>query len=144
MEDIIDVGLQQKFVRKDVYTFASVHIKNEGNGKFLITNLPPEAQMFPIFSFCIDDINADGLSDVLTVGNLDAVQPDFGRYDAGHGLVLVADQKGNFQSLSPQNSGFIVKGQGRDIKAVLTSKNQKRFLVSRNNDTMKLFKKTEN
>ena len=144
LEDIVDVSLQQKFVRKDVYTFASVHIKNEGNGKFLITNLPPEAQMFPIFSFCIDDINADGQSDVLTVGNLDAVQPDFGRYDAGHGLVLLADQKGDFLSLSPQNSGFIVKGQGRDIKPILTSKNQKRFLVSRNNDTMKLFKKAEN
>ena len=70
-----------------------MYIKNEGNGNFFITNLPREAQMFPIFSFCIDDINVDGISDILTVGNLDAVQPDFGRYDAGYGLVLAGDRK---------------------------------------------------
>ena len=116
MEDIIDVSLQKKFVRKDVYTFASVHIKNEGNGKFLITNLPPEAQMFPIFSFCIDDINADGISDVLTVGNLDAVQPDFGRYDAGYGLVLVGDQKGQFPIFVIAKFGIYCEGPGPGYK----------------------------
>jgi enediyne biosynthesis protein E4 len=145
LENIIDKGVQEKFVHKDVYTFASVFLKNRGDGHFLITNLPHEAQMFPIFSICIDDIDDDGVSDILTVGNLDAVQPDFGRYDAGYGLVLMGDQSSNFTPLPLQRSGFVVKGQGRDIKSIITSKTKnKSFLVSRNNDTVKLFKKTKN
>jgi len=143
LQDIVDVGLQKKFIRKDVYTFASVYLSNDGNGNFSTTDLPREAQMFPIFSMCIDDVNNDGSPDILAVGNLDAVQPDFGRYDAGYGLVLAGDNKGNFIPLSSQRSGFIVKGQGRDVKPIRTFKNLKRFLVSRNNNTLMLFRQAE-
>jgi enediyne biosynthesis protein E4 len=144
LEDIVDPGLQKKIVRKDAYTFTSIYMKNEGNGKFLITDLPVEAQMFPIFAFCIDDVNSDGISDIMAVGNLDAVQPDFGRYDAGYGLVLIGDNKANFKPMTLQRSGFIVNGQGRDIKRVVTSDNKELFLVSRNNDTLKVFQEAGN
>jgi len=143
LEDIIEPALQLKFIRKDVFTFASIHMENLGNGKFSITNLPSEGQIFPIFSFCIEDLNQDGNADILAVGNLDATQPDFGRYDAGYGLTLMGDGKGSFKPLTPQFSGFVVRGQGRDIKTLVTSANEKLFLISRNNDLIKLFQKTK-
>ena len=79
----------------------------------------------------------------MAVGNLDAAQPDFGRYDAGYGLVLMGDGKQNFTPLDAQQSGFVVRGQGRDIKSLMLSGKARIFLVSRNNDSIKLFTKVK-
>jgi hypothetical protein len=143
LEDIVDPGIQKKFVRKDVFTFASAYVENMNNGTFSIKPLPSEAQMFPIFSFCVDDIDKDGNADLFAAGNLYATQPDFGRYDAGYGLILLGNGKGSFTSETPQRSGFIVRGEGRDIKSIQRSSGKKAFLVSRNNDTMKMFEKNK-
>jgi hypothetical protein len=132
--------MQQKFIRKEAKTFASVYVQNLGNRKFNLIKLPNEAQWFPIFSFCIEDLNHDGLLDLMAVGNLDATQPDYGRYDAGYGLVLLGDGNGGFQPLESWQSGFIVRGQGRDIKQIKTEKGDL-FLVARNNDSIKSFLK---
>lgn len=142
LEDIVDASMQQRFIRKNAQTFASVFIKNHGDKKLIIKNLPTEAQLFPIFSFCIEDVNDDGNPDLMAVGNLDATQPDFGRYDAGYGLVLLNDDNQNFTPVEGSQSGFIVRGQGRDVKSVMSVKG-KMFLVARNNDSIKLFTKAK-
>jgi len=144
LEDIIEPALLKTFKRKDVFTFASVYVENLGNGKFSVSNLPLDGQLFPIFSFSVDDLNGDGNADVMAVGNLDATQPDFGRYDAGYGVILLGDGKGSFESITSQKSGFIVKGQGRNIKSLLTPTKKKRFLIARNNDSVKVFEKQIN
>jgi hypothetical protein len=141
LNNIMPVALQKKSVRKDAVTFASVYVENIGNGKFEVRNLPTAAQLFPIYSFCLEDINSDSKLDMLAVGNLYAVQPDIGRLDAGYGLALLGDGKGNFKSLPSQQSGFVVTGEGRDIQTILNAKGQKRFLVSRNNESIKVFQK---
>jgi len=143
LEDIIDPATQKRFTRKDVFTFASVYVENLGNGTFSVRDLPLDAQIFPIFSFAIDDLNDDGNADLLAVGNLDATQPDFGRYDAGYGLAMLGDGKGNFSAVDAQHSGFVVKGEGRDIKSLTTGRKKKLLLISRNNDTIMVFQKNQ-
>jgi hypothetical protein len=133
--------MQQRFLHKEVQTFSSVYLKNYGNKRMELIDLPKEAQWFPIFSFCIQDLDNDGFSDIMAVGNFDAVQPEFGRYDAGYGLVMINDGKGNFKFMEGSESGFIVRGQGRDIKSI-SSKGGVSFLVSRNNDSVMQFSKT--
>jgi hypothetical protein len=143
LEDIVEPEAYSKFIRKDAFTFASVYLKNN-NGKFLITNLPIESQMFPVFAFGIEDLNDDGNADLLAAGNLDATQPEYGRYDAGYGSTLLGDGKGNFHSVTFQHSGFVVRGEARDIKTLVTSKKKKLFLISRNNDTISAFQRVKN
>lgn len=138
LENIVDASMQQRFMLKEVQTFASVYIKNQGNKKMSVIPLPKEAQWFPIFSFCIDDVNGDGNLDLMAAGNFGAVQPDFGRYDAGYGLVLIGDGMQKFTPLEGRQSGFIIRGQGRDVQRVKTE-NGNLFLVSRNNDSIKSF-----
>ncbi len=140
LEDILSKEELTTFVRKDVYVFSSVYLRNLGNGKFSEVRLPTEAQLFPVFSFCVDDLNNDGHLDVLAIGNLFAIQPDFGRYDAGHGLTMLGDGKGNFTALPNAESGLVVNGEGRDIALIRTWRNGKLFLVSLNNDSLKAFK----
>jgi hypothetical protein len=86
-----------------------------------MTDLPVEAQLFPIFALCVDDVNGDGKSDLIAAGNLNAVQTEIGRYDAGYGIVLSGDAKGGFKAIPSQVSGFVVRGEGRDIKSLVTS-----------------------
>ncbi len=138
LEDIVPPTQQEKFVRGDAKMFSSVLLKNNGQGEMTIRPLPTEAQLFPIFSFCIDDLNGDGKLDIMAIGNFDATQPEFGRYDAGYGVVLLAGN-GDFISVAPQKSGFILRGEGRDIKVVTSAKKEKIYVTARNNAGLSLF-----
>lgn len=140
LDDILYGEDLKNFTQKDAYSFSSLYLQNDGNGKFSTHNLPTEAQLFPIFSFYVDDINSDGHLDILATGNLFATQPDFGRYDAGLGLTMLGDGKGNFSAISNSESGLLVSGEGRNIAVVRTSKNGKVYLFSQNNDSLKAFK----
>ena len=102
--------------------------------------LPVEAQMFPVFSVAVHDVNRDGHADILAVGNWHGVQPDLGRQDAGYGLILLGDGRGVFTPQRESDSGFWVPGEGRDIKILTGSNGEKRILVSRNNDSVLIFK----
>ncbi|MEX1238861.1 MAG: hypothetical protein WEB30_04060, partial [Cyclobacteriaceae bacterium] len=139
LNDIVPAK-ESEYIRKTAVDFASCYFENEDDGKFSIRKLPAAAQLFPIFSFEIDDVNRDGHADILAIGNLYAVQPDIGRYDAGHGVVMLGDGKGNFTAVDHRKSGFFVRGEGRDIRGLKTPNGERVFLVARNNDTMLIFK----
>jgi enediyne biosynthesis protein E4 len=138
LEDILSTDRGED-IRLKAEMFASVWIENK-NDSFQIHRLPAEAQMFPIFSFLVDDVNDDNQPDILAAGNLYAVQPDLGRYDAGYGILMLGDGKRNFHPMPMDQSGFVVKGEARDIKTTTNSKGERRVLVSRNNDFVLVFK----
>ena len=139
VHDILSPG-GAPYMKKSVKNFASVVLENSGDGKFMVHPLPVEAQMFPVFSMKLEDVNSDGYQDILAVGNLTAVQPDIGRYDSGYGLILMGDSAGGFSALESRLSGFIVPGEGRDIQVVRTAGGDRIFLVARNNDGMLHFR----
>lgn len=143
LEDIVTPIQKGNSAEMRVNIFSSVYLNNEGS-KFDISLLPTEAQFFPVFGLAIADVNEDGNKDILMVGNLSAVQPEYGAYDAGRGLVLVGDGSGNFESIGPRQSGFIMSGEGRDIE-ILNQPDQGEvlYVVSRNNDRVLSFKKVK-
>ncbi len=135
LEDIITPQQKGNSAEMKVNLLSSVYLKNV-KGKFEVIPLPMEAQLFPVYAIKTDDVNNDGFTDVLLAGNFTATQPDFGPYDAGLGLVLLGNGKGNWRSLTPSESGFVVEGEARDIRSIKNSKNQRIYLVSRNNDSV--------
>lgn len=138
LEDILDPD-DSSLIRKHAYLFASVCLINTGD-RFEVVPLPTEIQMFPVFAFASTDIDGDGAIDVLAVGNLSAVQPEFARYDAGYGALLFGDGTGRF--IGSEHSGFIVRGEGRDISLVRQADGTDLILVTRNDDTPLGFKAT--
>ena len=141
LEDIITPLQKGNSALMKVEQFSSVFLKND-SGSFKLIPLPLEAQYFPIYGIKSTDLNNDGNCDVLLTGNLSATQPDFGSYDAGVGLVLLGDGKGNFKSMRPDQSGFITLGEGRDISIIKEANSGDLiYLVSRNNQTLLTFKK---
>jgi hypothetical protein len=75
--------------------------------------LPLEAQLTPAFGICVADFDGDGNEDIFLSQNFFAVDGDTPRYDAGRGLVLKGDGKGDFKAIPGQTSGVQVYGEQR-------------------------------
>ncbi len=138
-QEVFDAKLMERAQRRQVLTFASSFAENQGNGNFVLKALPTEAQLSPIFAFATGDFNEDGKPDVLATGNWHDLQPSMGRYDASFGVFLENDNKGGFKSKEPADSGFIVPGQGRDIKILRSHL----IIVARNGLPIQLFTKAD-
>ena len=126
-------------VLKQARTFATVMVRNDGNGSFTLVPLPIEAQTTAIYGIHTADYDRDGALDVLLAGNFDGVKPEIGRMDAGYGLFLRGDGKGGFTARRATESGFFVPGQARDIQRVRTRQGDL-YVVTRNNDRPLVFR----
>jgi enediyne biosynthesis protein E4 len=124
----------------NAYQLSSVILINQGNGKFMVRELPVEAQLSPVYGIEISDLDGDGHKDILLGGNLYRAKPEVGRYDASYGAYLRGDGAGNFSYVTAKESGIKVDGEVRDILS-LKSKNGDLLLISRNNDKPIAFKR---
>lgn len=120
---------------------ASTYIENLGNGNFSLKPLPLPFQISPINDFLIRDFNNDGSQDVMAVQNDYSFEPLNGLYDAGIGLLLTGDGKGNFKSMPVQKSGFYVSGDAKTVVEVTSGKKNILYIVSQNNDSLKVFER---
>lgn len=125
-----------------VNTFGSTYIENKGDGSFELTELPVQAQFSNINDILVKDFNKDGNLDVLTVGNLFVSEIETPRNDAGIGLIMLGDGKGNFSSLDHFDSGFFARGDAKKVKT-LNYGAQKLVLVAKNDGWLQIFKMDE-
>ena len=121
------------------YTFASAYIENKGNGQFELHELPLRAQFSSINDIIIEDFNADGHPDVLIAGNLYNSEIRTPRNDAGVGLLLAGDGKGEFTVKTNQETGFFVPYNVKSM-ALISSPEEKMILVGCNNDSLQVFR----
>jgi enediyne biosynthesis protein E4 len=127
-------------VVKTAYTFATSLARNNGDGSFTLVPLPREAQIAPVYAMLAGDLEANGRSDLLLAGNLDAVEPELGTMSAGYGVFLRSDGKGHFIPVREIESGFLVPGQARGLARVRTRKGVI-FVVARNDDRPLVFRR---
>jgi hypothetical protein len=119
----------------------SSYVENLGNGKFKIKSLGIPCQTSPINDFWIEDLDGDGNLDALAIQNDHSFETLGGLSDAGIGLVLKGDGKGNFTSLNVSETGFCVRGDARSI-VKLKAKDESLYVITQNQDSLKVFKKT--
>jgi len=124
--------------------FSNSYIENKGNEKFTISPLPREAQFFPIYGIESGDFNKDGNKDLIVAGNFTGTRIKFGEQDAGKGLLLKGDGKGNFISLNDLESGLFIKGEVRDIQEVKLASGKNIFVFALNNNKAKCYKINDN
>jgi hypothetical protein len=119
-----------------VNCFSSGVFYNKGGGKFEFKPFPAAAQVSPLFGFAALPKPQGG---ILAGGNFYGVLPFEGRYDADFGDVLTATKDGGFRWESPVNSGFLLHGEIRDVKAVKTA-NGIIYAVAVNDGPIQFFK----
>ena len=122
---------------KTISTFASLVAFNNGDGSFIIKELPREAQLSCICKIKCEDINKDGIMDLILAGNNFNYKPQFSRLDANQGLVLFGNNKRNF--INESNTGFKVKGEVKEMEWYTNKKGKRFLIVGINNEQPKIF-----
>ncbi|MBG6130304.1 hypothetical protein IWQ47_001613 [Aquimarina sp. EL_43] len=119
-------------------TFASSYIENLGKGEYKISPLPYQAQFSSINDIMVEDFNKDGHLDALMVGNLFVSEIETPRNDAGTGVLMLGDGKGNFSALLGKESGFFTRKDAKKIE-ILNDKNSKKVLIANNDGILQSF-----
>jgi len=130
IRDIFNAEQMKDVLEAQATQMSSVLVINNGNMQFEIRELPSQAQISPVYAITSGDFDHDGDVDVILGGNLYAVKPEVGRYDASYGTFLKNDGKGNLLAARP-GEGFVIGGEIRDFAVF------KDFvLVARNSDEL--------
>lgn len=119
----------------------SSYIENLGNGNFSLRTLPMSCQTSTINDMIIEDFNGDGNRDILAIQNDYSFEPLGGRYDAGIGLLLLGDGKGNFTPVAPRESGILISGDTKSISVLKTKDNNSLYIATQNQDSLRVFEK---
>jgi hypothetical protein len=113
--------------------------ENQG-GKFVQRKFPTQAQISPVNDLIIEDFTGDGYTDVLMAGNKYGFEVETNRCDAGNGVLLRGDGKGNFHFVENLVSGFWAMKEARDLVLLRSGRGEKLLLVANNHDKPQLFK----
>jgi hypothetical protein len=139
VSEIFEQRLLDQSVKLLFYEPQTSLLINNGAAGFELRHLPLQAQTSPVFATEILDVDGDNDEDIIMGGNLFAVRPEVGRYDAMHGLILQNDGNGNFTAVSSLQSGLTIDGEVRHI-AGLKNRNQNVITFVRNNNTMLFYR----
>lgn len=101
-------------------TFASMMFENHGDGTFSVRPLPNEAQVSPVKSIIIHDVDGNGISEIIIAGNIYHTEPNIARADAGNGLLLKSNGDGTLTPIPVLKSGLIIPGDLRTLTLINT------------------------
>jgi len=136
---ILPKDKMEKASKFEITTFASTIILNRGANDFEAKPMNNQAQIAPIRSSKIIDINGDGHLDILAVGNLYGAEVETVRYDAGIGLTMMGDGKGNFSVMPVTQSGWYTPYDARSIIIVKGKDDKPNFIIGNNNERLQIF-----
>ncbi len=139
MDSVITPEMRKGALRLKVNTLQSCYLRNDGNGKFTMSNLPVEAQMSELCGMTVDDFDGDGNLDIAISGNDFGTEVNTGRYDAFNGLMLKGDGKGNFKPQSILQSGIYIPGNGKALVKLTGAGGKYLLAASQNKDIIKVF-----
>ncbi len=108
------------------------------DGKFLCRPFPAKGQLSAVNTILVEDLNKDGLKEIILAGNFFGFKPEIGRLDASYGEVFNF-KNNNFKLIPPTVSGLMIKGQVRSSLTISNKRGGKYFLFGRNNDSLMAF-----
>ncbi len=131
----------EKALHYQAKTFATSYFENRGDGTFAATAFPNAVQLSAINAILPGDYDGDGHADLLMAGNLYASEVETPRGDAGIGVFLRGNGKGQFRPVPSRQSGFYADGDVKDMRLIrLGTAGALGVLAARNNDSLQLIR----
>jgi len=121
------------------HSFASILLKNNGNGTFEIKKLPNFAQFSPTLGLEVADVNNDGYLDIVGVGNAYDAEVETIRYDASKGYILLGNKKGTFEHAN--DTSYFINKEAKDVKKIHIN-GVLHFIILNKNDELSILKST--
>lgn len=140
LKDILGQDKLSKSLHLQATTFASTVLLNRG-GKFEKKQLPNLAQISPVNRIIVEDLNGDGHADLVIAGNMHDTEVETPRYDAGNGLILLGNGRGDFQVVPGYKTGLFASGNVKDMALIRkVAGGGVLLLVAVNNGPVKVFR----
>ncbi|RMF21537.1 MAG: VCBS repeat-containing protein, partial [Bacteroidetes bacterium] len=139
IEDVLPPEQRREALQLRATWLESAWVENLGKGRFRLHPLPLDAQTAPVYALLAQDFTDDGRPDVLLVGNDYGVEVATGRCDALNGLLLENQGGGSFQSLSLQESGFVVPGDAKSLVALRSARDELLLIAGQNRGPLRAF-----
>jgi enediyne biosynthesis protein E4 len=124
-------------------TLASVVLINQNGKSFTTVPLPDIAQISTLNDVIAGDLNADGKTDLILVGNNYNQETLFGRYDASVGTILLNDGHSGWSLADHAKTKFTAAGDVRHATTYHTPTG-KAFLILQNNDSLITYRLSRN
>ena len=137
MDKLFDPSTIRDSEVKKVYNLSSVSLYNKRGKGFDIKELPFMAQLAPIFSIISDDINNDGIMDLILGGNLSKVKPEFGPNSSSYSTLLLGNKDKRFKYVNSKLSGLFISGEIRDLDKIKINKKDS-YIFAVNNSKLKI------
>jgi len=138
IEDVWPKKTLDEALRLEAYDLETCWWENK-DGKFIRHSLPRQVQVSTIQGIVAEDLNGDGNIDLLMAGNKYRLEIEGGRCDAGNGVFLAGDGKGNFNWINNQQSGFWAMREARDLTMLRGAGGKRIFVVPNNNSALQIF-----
>jgi hypothetical protein len=139
IHDMFSAEVLERSVVLPVRVLESCILINSGNGGLSLEPLPPEAQYAPVHAILAEDLDGDGMCDLVLGGNQSRAKPQTGIYTASYGLYLRGTGNGGFLPVPPVRSGVSIRGEIRGLK-FLNVNGSRILVVVRNNDILRFLK----
>ncbi len=115
---------------------STILLENLGSEQFAVKPLPLMAQVAPVKGMLTEDLNLDGLPDLILVGNEYNTEVVSGQFDASRGTVLLNEGDFQFRLIGAKESGLSTSGDARAMVKLGLGEDQLLFLVSNNNGSL--------
>ena len=140
IDSLIPGDRMEGALKLSVNYLKSAYIQNEGNGHFIISELPMQAQVSILNGMAVDDFDGDGNLDVCMNTNDYSTDPNMGRYDALNGLVLKGNGNGSFTPLPILQSGIYINGNGKGLGKLKGADNSSLLIATQNKGPIQVYK----
>ncbi len=108
---------------------------SQPSGNYAIKELPIQAQFSPVHTIIIQDLDRDGIEDLLLCGNNANFKIRLGKSDSNHGMVFKGLGQGAFSYVNQSASGLNIRG---DVRSVLVA--GPNFLFGINHQPLQAYK----
>ncbi|MEN8116047.1 MAG: VCBS repeat-containing protein [Bacteroidota bacterium] len=139
IEDIFSDVVLKRAVKLNVKVLESCVLINNGSDSFNLKPLPVEAQFSPVYAILADDLDNDGVDDLVIGGNQYRAKPETGIYGSDYGLFLKGNTDGTWESVPAIKSGLLIEGEIRDFEVLSVNENSI-IVIAKNNDKLQFYR----